>query len=254
VLPPGLGDRVRPATLAQERVLPLLPALADLLGVAGLRRGTTVAVAGSASLALALAAGASAEGSWVAAVGLPGIGAVAAAELGIRLPRFALVPDPPPRLWAATVAALVDGFDVVLVRPPARLRPADVRRLATRVRERDAVLVPVLPADGAATAWPEAPSLQLTLTAGAWIGPGAGDGHLRARLVEVAVSGRGAAARERTGHLWLPAPDGTVATFTTEARPAPWPGTELIPDEAPGPGRSRLAAVPPPAVSGTRAG
>src|SRR4029453_14259220 len=72
-------------TLADERLLPVVPVLQPLLPGHGLRRGTTVAVAGSAALALALVAGASAAGSWVAAVGLPDLGIVAAAEAGVAL-------------------------------------------------------------------------------------------------------------------------------------------------------------------------
>src|SRR5918994_1936737 len=70
-------------TLADERLLPVVPALQPLLPSGGLRRGTTVAVTSSAALALALVAGASAAGSWVAAVGLPDLGIVAAVETGI---------------------------------------------------------------------------------------------------------------------------------------------------------------------------
>src|SRR5215217_8670975 len=64
-------------TLADERLLPVAPALEPLLPHPGLRRGSTVAVTRSAALALALVAGASAAGSWVAAVGLPDLGIVA---------------------------------------------------------------------------------------------------------------------------------------------------------------------------------
>ena len=49
---------------------------------------------GSTSLALQLVAAASAAGSWVAAVGVPALGAVAAAEAGVVLERLALVPRP----------------------------------------------------------------------------------------------------------------------------------------------------------------
>jgi hypothetical protein len=110
-------------TLADERLLPVVPALRPLLPGQGLRRGTTVAVSRSAALALALVAAASAAGSWVAAVGLPDLGIVAAAESGIALERLALVPVPGARVWPTVVAALLDAVDVVLVRSPARLGP-----------------------------------------------------------------------------------------------------------------------------------
>jgi hypothetical protein len=193
--------------MADERLLPVVPALRPLLGGQGLRRGTTVAVSRSAALALALVAGASATGSWVAAVGLPDLGVVAAAEMGLALERLALVPAPGARAWPAVVAALLDAVDVVLVRPPARLPAAQARRLAARARERGAVLVPL-------GRWPEPADLRLAVTSSAWHGLGQGHGRLQARRVEVLVAGRGAAARERRALLWLPASDGTIATAT----------------------------------------
>jgi hypothetical protein len=234
-----LAGRTCPPTLAAERLLPVLPALAPLLGAPGLRRGTTVGVTGSTALALALVAGPSAAGSWVAAVGLPDLGVVAAAEAGVVLDRFALVAGPPRRLWATVVAALVDGVDVVLVRPPAGTRAADARRLAARVRERGAVLV-------ALGDWPEAPELLLAVTGCAWEGLGQGHGHLTARRVEVLVTGRGAASRERRAHLWLPDPVGAVAAATpAEARPGRprAVGTGQ-------PGRPRSGAWPPGGAGG----
>jgi len=191
-------------TLAAERLLPVVPALRPLLPGGGLRRGTTVTVSRSAALALALVAGASAAGSWMAAVGLPDLGIVAAAETGIALERLALVPVPGAGAWAAVVAALLDAVDVVLVRSPARLPAAQARRLAARARERGAVLVPL-------GVWPEPADLRLAVTASAWRGLGQGHGRLQSRQVEVLVAGRGTASRERRVLLWLPSPDGTIA-------------------------------------------
>src|SRR5207302_7365787 len=88
VAAPELKNLARPVSLARERTLPVLPALAELLPEGGLRRGSTVTVLGDAtSLALALLAGPSQAGSWCAAVGLPSLGLVAAAEVGIVLER-----------------------------------------------------------------------------------------------------------------------------------------------------------------------
>jgi hypothetical protein len=202
------------ATLADERLLPVVPALQPLLPGQGLRRGSTVAVGRSAALALALVAGASAAGSWVAAVGLPDLGIVAAAETGIALERLALVPTPGARAWPTVVAAFLDAVDVVLVRPPARLPAAQARRLAARARERGAVLVPL-------GAWSEPADLRLAVTASSWHGLGQGHGSLRARQVEVLVAGRGAAGRERRVLLWLPSPSGAITPAgVTAAVPA----------------------------------
>src|SRR5215216_2758058 len=203
-------------TLADERLLPVVPALRPLLPGRGLRRGTTVTVSRSAALALALVAGASAAGSWVAAVGLPDLGVVAAAETGVVLERLALVPAPGARAWPTVVAALLDAVDVALVRSPPGLPSAQIRRLIARARERGAVLVPLGP-------WPEPADLRLAVTASAWHGLGQGHGSLHSRVAEVVATGRGAATRERRTLLWLPSPDGTIAS-AREATPQVGPG------------------------------
>jgi hypothetical protein len=213
----GRTELVGPeTTLADQRLLPVLPALEPLLPQPGLRRGTTVAVTGSAALALALVAGASAAGSWVAAVGLPDLGIVAAAETGVVLERLALVPAPGVRAWATVVAALLDAIDVVLVRSPPGLPSAKARRLTARARERGAVLVPLGP-------WSEPADLRLAVTASTWHGLGQGHGSLHSRVVEVVATGRGAATRERRALLWLPSPDGAI-TSAADATPQVGPG------------------------------
>jgi hypothetical protein len=226
----ALAERVRPVDLAGDRRLPVLPAFEVLLPASGLRRGTTVAVdarpgvAGTTSLALALAAGASQSGSWVAAVGLGSLGLVAAAELGVAFERLVLVADPGRERagWASVVAALVDGFDVVLVaagRGPGAghvPRAGDARRLVARVRERGSVLVAVggeLPG--------ERSPLRLTVTAASWQGLGDGWGHLQGRRVTVEASGRGEAARGQRADLWLPGPDGRVTVADPVAETIP---------------------------------
>jgi hypothetical protein len=236
----GRTELVGPgATLADERLLPVLPALRPLLPNQGLRRGTTVAVASSAALALALVAGASAAGSWVAAVGLPDLGIVAAAETGIALERLALVPVPGASAWPTVVAAFLDAVDVVLVRSPAGLPAALARRLVARARERGAVLVPL-------GTWSEPADLRLAITASDWHGLGQGHGSLRARRVEVVASGRGAAARERRVLLWLPSPDGTIIPATAVPGAVDNPGTSTAPGTVDNPEASspRSATLP----------
>ena len=140
-----LARRVRPVSLAGEQRLEVVPALSGLMPGGGIRRGSTITVAsgpagGATSLALALLARATVDGSWCAVVGLPDLGLVMAAELGVDLSHLALVPAPEDR-WMTVVAALLDGVDVVLLRSPRRVRPPDIRRLAGRARERGAALV-----------------------------------------------------------------------------------------------------------------
>lgn len=189
-----------------ERSLPLAPALRPLFPGGALRRGSMVALAplnpGTTSLLFAMLAAASAAGSWCAAVGLPDLGLVAAAEAGVVVDRLALVPQPGPE-WPGVVAALLDGVDIVALAAPGALAPAVVSRLAARARQRGAVLVPVGRWSGA--------ELTLEVVTRAWHGLGHGDrGQGRGRLgrheVEVLARGRGAAARPRRTHLWLPTP------------------------------------------------
>ncbi len=234
-----------PVSMAGEQRLPVLAALEPLFPSGGLRRGSVVAVdsAHSTSLTLALAAAASAGGSWCAAVGRPALGLVAAAEMGIVLERFALVPAPAagsgPGGWAWVVSTMLDAFDLVLAWPPPSgraVRPADARRLAGRARERGAVLVVAgspgkgapgkgAPGNGAlgngATAWPEAPDVRLAVTRSEWHGLEKGHGRLRGRLVEVESGGRGASARRRRAELWLPAVEGGVVAPVPAAPSTP---------------------------------
>jgi hypothetical protein len=195
-----LGTRVAPP-------LPILPGLTGVLP-GGLRRGSTVAVAGSVSLLLALLGAASADGAWCALVGMPQLNAEAAVEYGVDLSRLAVVPAPQAGWagagWTTAVGALLDAVDIVVARPPARVLPGDVRRLAARVRTREAVLMPFGAAD-----WPNA-DVRLTARESAWDGVGRGYGRLRRRRVLVEAAGRGAYARPRSAGVWLPAPGGGV--------------------------------------------
>lgn len=194
----------RPVSLAGERLLPVLSPLAGLLPWGGLARGSVVAVTGVAgtSLALALAAGPSAQGSWVGALGLPSLGLLAAAELGVALDRFVLVAAPSE--WATVLATLLDGVDIVLT-TPARASAGEVRRLTARVRERGAVLCLI----GSSTGW--APEVVLDTAAATWQGLHQGAGHLRGRRIGVSATGRRAAGRPRRAELWLPDEAGAVA-------------------------------------------
>ena len=185
-----------PGAFAPTEPLPVLPPLDALFPRGGLTRGSVVAVEGSVWLGLALAAGASAAGSWCAVVGLPTLGAAAAEEAGLDLERLVLVPSPGQQ-WATAVAALLDGFDVVLARPTPQVKAGEARRLAARARERRGVIV-------ALGGWPDAVDTRLRVVDTEWAGLHAGYGRIAARLANVAAQGRGAAARERRVAATLP--------------------------------------------------
>jgi hypothetical protein len=230
-----LAGRARPVTLAGRRVVPVLDPLAPLFPDGGMRRGSTLSVAaarggGATSLALALIAATTRAGSWAAAVGpwSAEVGLVAAAELGVCLERFALVPDLAAH-GPAVLAALVDAVDVVLV--GGAVRPGDARRLTARARERGAVLVAV------GDAWPERTDLRLTVTTTRWQGVGQGFGHLRARQAEVVAAGRGAASRRRQVSVWLPAARGGLEPLV--------PIAPVAAATAPRPRAGRAAAAGP---------
>ncbi|MBB3049054.1 hypothetical protein FHS23_000049 [Prauserella isguenensis] len=192
-----------------DRVLPVAPALAELVPWGGLRRGSTVSVSGSTSLLLAFLAEATARGSWAAVVGMPELGVVAARELGVAVHRLALIPRPGAELPQVT-AALLDGIDLVVV--PAggaggSRDPNLARRLSARARNRGAVLL-------TAGSWPGT-EVELRCAAVSWSGVDDGYGHLAQREVLVEAAGRRGAARSTRTPLLLPGPDGTIARADT---------------------------------------
>jgi len=203
--------RARTSAEAADRLLPVLPGVASVLPQGALRRGSTLAVTGSTSLVLALVAQASQEGSWAALVGLPGVGLLAAAQLGVDLGRLALVPHPGGD--AATVlGALVDGVDIVVLGRQLALVDADRRRLMARARERGTVLISAAP-------WPGA-QVVLTAERTRWSGLGDGDGYLRACELTVTRSGRGDSTSAR---LRISLPGGLSARS---------PGSAAVPTDA----------------------
>jgi hypothetical protein len=210
VLPGARGA----GTLPVLPVLPVLPTLRGLLPRGGLARGSVLAVAEFGLLCLALAAAASADGAWCGIAGIPEAGLLAAAGLGLDAERILLVPEPGPA-WPQVVASLLDGCELVLLRPPGRA-PAQVRQRleATLRRGRGVLLV--------AGDWPGA-QLRLRVVTQRWTGLGDGHGRLRACCAEVVADGRGEAAMTRTRWLWLPGEDGGVAVADPRDLPADIP-------------------------------
>ena len=155
-------------------------------------RGRTLACSGPAatSLALALAAPAVAAGSWLATIDVPTIGLDAASEFGIALERVVAVRAEATR-WPEVVAAAADGFDLLIARVPADASPSAMRKVATRLRQRDVVMLVLgdpgpLSCDGV-----------LTADGAEWIGLGDGHGHLQHRRLVVEASGRRLHGRRR---------------------------------------------------------
>jgi hypothetical protein len=180
--------------LARDRLIPVPGALGALLPVAGVQRGTVVAIdgdlgSGATSITLELAAAATRVGEWAAMVDPDGtLGGLAAGEVGIALERFAVVRGVPAARWATVVAALLDGVTVVAATVPRSVRVGDARQLVARARDRSAVLVAV-------GAWPVEAALRLHADGVCWSRSVAGPALLGARTFRVSVSGRGVAAR-----------------------------------------------------------
>ncbi|MDP6867058.1 MAG: hypothetical protein QF844_01015 [Acidimicrobiales bacterium] len=211
------AQRIRPTTLAVDRTLPVIEALAGLFPD-GLRRGVTVGVsgAGARSMALALMARATQTGSWVAVVGTSDMGLAAAFEVGVALERLVVVNAPHPDQWASVVATFVGAVDLVLVSPGHRPSTGDARRLAARCRERGSVLVCLFPEGRSpGEGWPGRIDLQFSMGAATWSGPDASSAgplaRLRSRRVEVSVGGRGVPDDGRSDVLLLPDPTGVPA-------------------------------------------
>jgi hypothetical protein len=207
-LPENLVASLRPVTLAKSRMLPLGEPWKALVPGGGLRRGATVVVEaspgfGGLSLALSLLTASSANGHWAGVVGVDDPGVVAMAELGMDLRRVLFVPRPR-GAWAESVADLLDGVDLVVVRPPSRASHGVARKIMDRVRERGTVLI-VLSEPHAS--WPLPPDLCFAITEARW----ATSSRLDARYLNVRVSGRGEAGRASEHVVILPNRKGRAA-------------------------------------------
>ena len=192
---------LRPVTLAKTRTLPLGEPWRALVPGGGLRRGSTVVVQappglGGLSLALSLLSESSARGHWAAVVGVDDPGVVAIADLGVDLRRVLFVPRPR-GAWAESAADLLDGVDLLIVRPPSRAAHGAARRLMDRVRERGTVLIALTES---AAPWPLPAELSFNVIAAQW----AASSRLDARYLTVRVTGRGESGRAREHVVVLP--------------------------------------------------
>lgn len=182
-------------------VLPVAPALADLLPGGGLRPGSAYSVpAASTSLLLALLALPSQSGSWCGVVGMPRLGVEAAEAMGVDLSRLVLIPETGER-WLAVAATVAEVLPVVAVRPGGRAAGGEISRLAARLRDRGAVLL-------VQGAWPQAEAV-LEVGDPEWSGLGRGHGYLAERAVSITSSSRRWPVPRR-GRVLLPAPGGGV--------------------------------------------
>ncbi|MFI5036099.1 MAG: hypothetical protein ACHQFZ_07845 [Acidimicrobiales bacterium] len=207
-LPEDVAATLRPVTLATGRRLPLGEPWDAFVPGGALRRGCTVAVQappgwGGLSLALSLVSEASARGHWVGVVGVDAPGVVAIADLGLDLGRVLFVPRPR-GAWAEAAADLLDGVDLLVVRPPGRASLLAARRLTDRARERSTVLVAL---GEAHRSWPLPTDLSFVVTGARWHT----SSRLDERYLDVRVLGRGAAQRGVDHVVVLPNHQGRAA-------------------------------------------
>ncbi len=233
------GSGLLSGVSAQQRTIAMLPAFEELLPQAVMQRGSVVECAGSAavSLALALAAGPSLAGAWVGVAGLPQVGVAAAVELGVAPERLVMVAEPAQRFddgqWADVLAAMIDGFDVLLLGLGAHaVKAVTARRLVARLQSRGAVLLSVVSSvvsssDGASGAF--GADLRFEATDAVWQGLGDGHGVARGRRANVQLSGR-RVPRPRRSEMWLPTADGAVEAVVSIAVPVV---TDTVPAPTP---------------------
>ncbi len=189
-----LGERVKPIALARERTLPVPAPFDRLFPEEGLVRGRVLSCRGGAetSLSFGLIADALRQGAWAAVVDVATFGADAASEFGIPLERVVRVDSGDAgsgdvgtvASWIDVMGAAVDGFDVIVTKVPGELRGAAVRKLATRIQQKGAVVV-VLGESGALGS-----DLVFSADHTNWSGISSGAGHLRSRVVTVVAGGR----------------------------------------------------------------
>ena len=173
--------------------LPVAKALQPIIPDGVLVRGRTVLCGGDAAMstALLLVSAATQAGSWLAIVGVSDFGLMSACEQGVALQRTVLVtPTSNKKDWTSTVAAVADGFDVVMLEVPREVTESDARRIQTRIQARRNVLVLVETSRHATRRSVFQPDVVLHTMTTKWDGIEHGAGYVQGRHIDVAVSGR----------------------------------------------------------------
>ena len=123
-----------------ESLLPLPETLTELLPTT-LPRGTVAVLSGARSLPLSMVAAVTAAGGHAAIVGQPGVGLLAAVEMGADLSRLALIPEPGADP-VEVAAVLMDGMDLVVLGLGGRSVPAGrARAVVARARQKGCTLL-----------------------------------------------------------------------------------------------------------------
>lgn len=125
-------------------IIPVPPALAEVLPGGGLRRRQAVELGLAAGLAVELIAHISGNGGMVAVVGWPELGYIGVPAAGGDLTQIVVIPDAGVD-GLEVVAALVEGVDAVFYRNPveAYLPASRTRKLMAKLRTGRAALLTV---------------------------------------------------------------------------------------------------------------
>jgi hypothetical protein len=173
--------------------LPVAKALQPIIPDGVLVRGRTVLCSGDAAMstALLLVSAATQAGSWLAIVGVSDFGLMSACEQGVALQRTVLVtPTSNKKDWTSTVAAVADGFDVVMLEVPREVSESDARRIQTRIQARRNVLVLVETSRHTTPRSVFQPDVVLHTATTRWHGIEHGAGYVQGRHIDITVSGR----------------------------------------------------------------
>ena len=173
--------------------LPVAKSLQPIIPDGVLVRGRTVLCSGDAAMstALLLVSAATQAGSWLAIVGVSDFGLMSACEQGVALQRTVLVtPTANKKDWTSTVAAVADGFDVVMLEVPQGVSESDARRIQTRIQARRNVLVLVETSRHTTPRSVFQPDVVLHTATTSWHGIEHGAGYVQGRHIDVTVSGR----------------------------------------------------------------
>lgn len=159
------------------------------------------------SLAFASVVDAVASGSWLAVVSVPELGIDAALGLGLDPVRVVRVDVADPACWVDVIAACLDGFELVITVAPQRLSEGAWRKVLSRVRSKEAVLVTI--GDHKVVSG----DVQLRAFGPEWTWA-RGHSHLLARRLHVEATGR-RVPQTRKADLWLPAESGGIELADT---------------------------------------
>lgn len=173
--------------------LPVTQALQSIIPDGVLVRGRTVLCSGDAAMstALLLVCAATQAGSWLAIVGVNDLGLMSACEQGVALQRTVLVtPTSNKKDWTSTVAAVADGFDVMMLEVPREVSESDARRIQTRIQARRNVLVLVEASRHTTPRSVFQPDVVLHTATTRWHGIEHGAGYVQGRHIDITVSGR----------------------------------------------------------------